>query len=296
MSCLGPKYNPNPTREWFRFQNVCAYNNSPINYQKAEAYKSAVLKKGNILQFKKNSANITKQQRYAQIARGMWTNRTTSWATQTQTYTNPNTGSLKREGYINININNPTPLLNLTGRRQNDVNNGAFFSYQETFKEITCPVKNNIVPVYNALPPTNDYIIADIPFFPLVIPPLYLPPITSDKSIEIPQVVPSIGSTNSDVIVNQTPVPETIIIPDGGSLNCNISENICTGQIYRTGTGKPCNPTSDSDVPGPIVPLCYDDSLPTYYPRERRTFSAGGNKWPQGEKLIFSANSIKPVN
>lgn len=75
-----------------------------------------------------------------------------------------------------------------------------------------------------------------------------------------------------------------------------ISENPCTGQIYSVTGNQNCYPTSDSDVPGPVIGLCYNDGLPTYYPRNRYTYSAGGNKWTQGEKFLFSANSIVPVN
>jgi hypothetical protein len=118
MSCLGKNYNPYPTKEWYRFENRCVYENTPLNQKivyvpmlkeyvptNTLAYELAVLKKGNILQYKKNSSNLTKNQRYSQIARGMWTNRTTSWATQTDTYTNPNTKSLKRVNYTDIIIN-----------------------------------------------------------------------------------------------------------------------------------------------------------------------------------------------
>ena len=102
MSCYSKCYNPVPPREWNRFQNICTFNRNAITpnatLQIADNYK------GNILQYKKNSSNLTKNQRYAQIARGMWTNRTTSWATQTESYTNPNTNSLKRANATEISV------------------------------------------------------------------------------------------------------------------------------------------------------------------------------------------------
>jgi hypothetical protein len=52
---------------------------------------------------------LTKKQRYSQIAKGLWTNRTKSWATQTDIYTNPNVSSLKRVGYIEYPKNDITP-------------------------------------------------------------------------------------------------------------------------------------------------------------------------------------------
>jgi hypothetical protein len=166
MSCLGPCYNPVPTREWSRFQNTCSFsfNNSatisPITpLQLANNYK------GNILQYKKNSSNLTKQQIYTQIAKGNWTNRTTTWATQSDTYTNPNT--------------------------------------------------NNLTRVNNTL--------------------------------------------------------------------------LCYGR------GTTCKPTSNSDVPGPIINLCYNDTQQTYYPKTRVTYLAGSNKWPVNSKNIVAANQSCPV-
>ena len=106
------KYNPNPTRVWSRVQNRCSTDtvDSTINYAKID-YDRQMLLKGNILQYKKNSSNLTKNQRYTQIAKGMWTNRTKTWATQSLTYTNPNTTSLLRVNSVNIllpdNIKHP---------------------------------------------------------------------------------------------------------------------------------------------------------------------------------------------
>lgn len=76
MSCLGPTYNPRPPREWSRFSTPCTALTSSITPQ--NAYNLAMLAKGNVLQYKKNSSNITKNQRYSQIARGSWTNRNTT--------------------------------------------------------------------------------------------------------------------------------------------------------------------------------------------------------------------------
>lgn len=53
-----------------------------------------------VLQYLQNSSTLTRQQRYAQIANGEWTNRTTSWASQSQLVTNPNTKNLLRSQYI----------------------------------------------------------------------------------------------------------------------------------------------------------------------------------------------------
>jgi len=159
MSCFGPCYNPVPTREWSRFQNTCSFNNS-ATISPLTALEIATNNKGNILQYKKNSSNLTKRQIYTQIAKGKWTNRTTTWATQSDTYTNPNT--------------------------------------------------NGLTQVNNTL--------------------------------------------------------------------------LCYGR------GVLCKPTSNSDIPGPIMNLCYNDTQQTYYPKTRVTYLAGSNKWPVNYKNFVAAN------
>jgi hypothetical protein len=74
-------------------------------------YQAQVISKGNILQHKKNSSQLTKKQKYAQICKGLWTNRTKSYATQTQTYTNPNTSNLLRVNYNNV-VSPDTSFIN----------------------------------------------------------------------------------------------------------------------------------------------------------------------------------------
>jgi len=63
-----------------------------------------------VLQFLQNSARITRKERYAQIVNGLWTNRTTTWATQTQIVTNPNTRNLLRDQYILQEIKTKYPI------------------------------------------------------------------------------------------------------------------------------------------------------------------------------------------
>lgn len=120
MSCLEPNYNPIPTHKGSRVENRCVYDytfdttnqvfvpqlNIFVPYSSINIVND-MLKKGNILQYKKNSSNLTKKQRYSKIANGKWTNRTTTWATQNQKYTNPNNNFLKR---VNIQTN-----ITLTG-------------------------------------------------------------------------------------------------------------------------------------------------------------------------------------
>jgi hypothetical protein len=112
-------YLPIPPRAWSRVDNKCTYENSSsttsiVNgsdkiYDPAVFYTAALINKGNVLQYKKNSSQLTKKQRYSQIAKGMWTNRTKTWATQSDTYTNPNMTSLKRAGYVEYPKNDISP-------------------------------------------------------------------------------------------------------------------------------------------------------------------------------------------
>lgn len=116
-------YNPRPPRVWSRVQNRCTFtdNNSynsvysPLTGKTTSLleadYYDKLLYKGNILQYKKNTSNLTKSQRYSQICKGMWTNRTKSYATQTQSYTNPNTSNLKQVNFINVPSNGNTTYI-----------------------------------------------------------------------------------------------------------------------------------------------------------------------------------------
>lgn len=237
MSCLGPTYNPTVTREWYRFQGICLSNNVSPD----DAYNIEVLKKGNVLQYKKNSAQLTKQQIYSQIAKGAWTNRTTTWASQTQTYTNPNTCSLKRINYTG----------ELTGNSVYD-------------PRICTPV---IVPInYPSLPSTGQG--SSGPPIPVIPPQPPEPPgPPGPGGIVLPPLIP-------------VPLVPDVVIPDGGSLQCNVVENFCNGQIISQTVQNFCNPTSASDVPGPIKVLCFNDGLPTYYPRTKLTYGTVGDKFP----------------
>jgi hypothetical protein len=106
-------YNPIPPRVWSRVQSSCTYINPDSSYNQAYIpvtgqtvsqaqadYEMQMFYKGNILQYKQNSATLTKSQRYSQIAKMGGPNRTKVFATQSATYTNPNTSGLLRVGYI----------------------------------------------------------------------------------------------------------------------------------------------------------------------------------------------------
>jgi hypothetical protein len=210
-----------------------------------------MLNKGNVLQYKKNSSNLTKRQRYAQIAKGQWTNRNTTWATQsTRGYTNPNNQSLQRVNSVNITLDG-----------------------QPTLAPVTCP--QPFTPVYEPLPATSSS-----GANPEVIPPPPPPP-TVNTGTELPPTIVE-------------PPVEPIVIQDLGNLVCGTQENVCTGELIRQPTDIICHPTTDSDVPGSIMELCWNDGNPTWYPRQRYVMTNSGNKWPVNYKLLVSAVSIPP--
>jgi hypothetical protein len=112
-------YLPVPPRAWTRVQNQCTYINPDTSYNSiyipltgqtlspGEAlYYDKQQYKGNILQYKGNSAGLTRNQRYAQLAKGNGPNRTKVFATQSQTYTNPNTSGLLRVNTKNYQFPN----------------------------------------------------------------------------------------------------------------------------------------------------------------------------------------------
>ena len=102
-----PVYNPNPPRLWSRFNYVCPCSpggqpSCSTNYEKLDERRKA-----EILKYKANSSNITKKQQYANAASNRWlTGRKRSWATQTVSYTNPNTSTLERVGDVLVCNNN----------------------------------------------------------------------------------------------------------------------------------------------------------------------------------------------
>ena len=254
MSCDNNCYLPNPPRAWSRVQHSCStFDNSQQSNESISYLGPAMLNKGNILQYKKNSSNLTTQQRYAQIAKGKWTNRNTTWATQsTRGYTNPNNQSLQRVNTINITLGGiPTTL------------------------PVTCPKPINII---NSPLPRGG---TSGPANPEVIPPPPPPP-TAISGTMLP---------NAIVEVPVAPV----VIRDLGTLVCGTQENVCTGNIIRQPTDIICHPTTDSNVPGQIIDLCWDDGTPTWYPKQQYIMTNSGNKWPDNAILLSSIKPLPPI-
>lgn len=295
---------PDPPRLWSRAQGRCSESNNSTNstgfiylpetgkYITIQEYNDiiAMLNKGNVLQYKKNSSNITKQQRYAQIAKMQWTNRTKTWASQSVTATMPNTQSLKRVNYDTIYLDDGEPAVG----------------------PITCP--NPVAPTIPSALPTNPNIREEVVIqlsnsqqgitsaytnrCPIYVTPPPGPSVPSSgpypqlprKQVNpiivpvLPFIKPPAGST------------PRIVIPNGGQLICNVIQNICTGETYSKSVASNFNPTSASDVPGPNVDLYYNSATqPTYYPRQPGTvFGTNGNVWPTQKQLISMLQS--PIN
>ena len=255
MSC----YLPQPPRVWSRVQNSCSLITSdnsgivrdPYTGEFVQTFvlaeRISMLNKGNILQYKANSSNLTKNQRYSKIAKGQWINRNTTWATQSlQGYTNPNTTSLKRAGnVVNIAIDPITGTI-----------------IGPTLDSPSCP--ETINPINEALP-SNEGNNDEEPIIP-------------------PPIEPTPGSDVFPDIIFENPV-SPLVIQDGGNLICSVKENICTGETKSTISQQLCNPTTDSDVPGQIQNLCWNDGTQTWYPRQRYIMTNSGNKFPYNYKF-----------
>jgi len=219
-------YNPNPPRVWSRVQSQCTYVEPGSSYSQsyiplsgktvsqAQAnYEEKLYYKGNILQYKCNSASLTKKQKYSQLARCGGPNRTKVFATQSQTYTNPNTTGLLWTNYITLPFPNQ-----LVGQPNN----------------ISGPFQYNVPSPFGC-------------------------PTTSVKS--------------------------------GGNLVCSTYANPCTDEIIKSfpTSAVICNPSSCSDVPGSPIELCWNDTIQTFYPRQRYIMNNSTDKWPEGYKGFVSA-------
>lgn len=309
MACFNPDgLPPEPTRVWSRVQGRCATeeieSNNPIVFfpptqeflpisEVANRY--GMLNKGNVLQYKKNSSNLTMKTRYSLIAKGQWVNTTKTFASQNVLQSIPNTKNLKRVNFNTIYADNGAPA-NLP---------------------VTCPEPT--IPSIPKQLPTNPNIPAPIetieflssateesnpaftnteedPFYPKDCPqyvdPRTLIPKKKKKPIpkkKKPRLIPKKKIEDLPKIKDPEEEEERQVIPDGGFLVCAVND-IC-GDIKVAGTqqfSKPnfCNPTTSSDVPGPIQELCYNDRVNRpFIPRNRYTMSNSGTKFPTGYKF-----------
>ena len=304
MACFNPGGQPpQPPRVWSRVQGVCSTNTAsttpntvyfPLTKQtltlQEQADEFQMIQKGNILQYKNNSDNITKKQRYSQIAKGKWVNRHPTLATQGYNWTDPNTRKLKRVNYKTIYADDGT-----------DAN-----------LPVTCP-QPNIIPIPEKLPPrvgtrpgppapppqpvdpnVGPNSMLD-PNYPSLCP-QYVDPadyLGNGPNLEISDTLPSLRINKWPAMVlpyidPSLPQKPREVIADGGNFVCG-PDDICPTKesnerrFYKSDN---CNPTTDSNVPGPIQTLCYNSrKLSTFYPRQRRVMTNSGDKFPTGYKF-----------
>ena len=102
-ACGGVGYVPNPPRLWSRAGGNNCLGASYSTYELDQRRKSEIFK------YKKNGAQLSQAQQYSMAARNALT-RKKSWATQTQTYTNPNVNKLPE---IQIPVNNVIRTVSL---------------------------------------------------------------------------------------------------------------------------------------------------------------------------------------
>lgn len=250
MSCLGQSYNPNPPREWVRYSNR-QLNNSSDNF--AEGVRLQMLRKGNILQYKKNAAHLTKKQSYSRLIQRQYT----SWASQSSTSSNPNNGLLKRVNSTFI----------VAPQSSNIIDNSSITSIQYT----------NCISASN---PGNNNALPSQP-----IPPSGQPP-------QPPPPIPPQQTSNGTSIILQNITPNGVIlylIENGGTLLCNQIVAPCSGQLLQEFRSGDCYPTTCSNVPGTPQLLCWSGKEQTYFPKVKRTYGTSGNKWPENAKFIHAA-------
>jgi hypothetical protein len=85
-----PNGGPEPPRLWSRFNINC----SPYsNFSKQQL---DMRRKAEILQYKNNSSNLSKKMKWSQLSRGVNSYNKKTWATQSDTFTNPNVRKLPR--------------------------------------------------------------------------------------------------------------------------------------------------------------------------------------------------------
>lgn len=114
-------YLQNSPKLWSRVQNSITFQlpstdytqtyipliNKTVSLKEADYY-NKLLYKGNILQYKANSFQTSKKQKYSKLAQGFGSNRTKTFATQSQTYSNPNNSSLLRINSSQMSNNTPS--------------------------------------------------------------------------------------------------------------------------------------------------------------------------------------------
>jgi hypothetical protein len=157
---LNPGYNPNPPRIGYR-SSTCntLYPDETNVFTPTQQELIKQQYKGNVLQYKANSSNYSKNTIYSKIIQGTWTNRKRCYASQRVKYTNPNTQFFAQEGNSNILLNGVStnypvtcpPYSNLVYYNSNQranpaigvISNGGVFICNKQVNPCTGYVKTN---------------------------------------------------------------------------------------------------------------------------------------------------------
>ena len=102
IDCSGAGFGPCASNAplWSRAYNCSYFDASGASINESRARGLVMRRKAEVLQYKKNSANLTKKQKWAQFAKGTSHNKKQVWANQTDLVTNPNTHKLSLIGNI----------------------------------------------------------------------------------------------------------------------------------------------------------------------------------------------------
>lgn len=272
MSCLGSNYVIQTKAPWYRKESVCFdlidyitnnLNPNDIIYvpilkkyvlvsKLQDAFK--MLKKSIILQYdySRHTNKLTKNQQYALIVKGKWIGNK-NYATQTESYTNPNINMLKRVNYVVINANT-----------------GA-----QTTEPITCPAYIPQTPT-NTLPPNNN----TPNVVPNILPPP--PPTPSKNKFTLPDIVPVIYTPEN----NNIPDGGNLIIGTLSNICSGETKIICKNDPIV------CFPSSCSNVPrenGQDTELCYTKGSPSWFIKSgiNTSSTVNGNKFPTNYKNLI---------
>lgn len=276
MSCLGPNYLIATKPPWSRRTTVCtdlnSYGNKFLNSKdtiyiptlKKHVYVFELkntfdmYKKANVLQYHHlhHTNKLTKNQTYALIVKGK-ANGKKGYATQTETYTDPNNNHLKRVNYDVINAST-----------------GA-----QTTEPITCPKR--VIKFYaNVLPPNDNTPSVN----PDILPPP--PPKPSNNQFVLPDIVPVVNTPEN----NNIPNGGNLVIGIIEDICTGKSKIVCDGNPII------CFPSSYSDVPrinGVDQELCYTKGAPTWLTSNKIITSTShqGGQYTSNYKDFISANS-----
>ena len=195
-----PNINPPP---WPRTQRVGQTNGVNFNFcppvlSGVSAEELAWAEKKYILQ--NNKTPLTKNQIYSQVVKGLWKNPKRGYASQTDTYTEPNTNVLQRNNYQFLNVDSGQPYT-LDPNKPANTQITTCIQPSPTTAQPKLPIL--------APPPTSK------------VPPPTLPPPPSNPS----------STSNKATLPKKLPIvpPQPTVIAVNGSLNCSVTQSICLG-------------------------------------------------------------------